>query len=79
VNDDPLYDHPGWDACTFEGARRAVLREGIRTTFREKLEWLEEAETLSLLFRDARKVGTSEAGERAKPDTSASSGPDPRA
>jgi hypothetical protein len=49
-----LYDHPGWRWCTYEGAREQVLLEGLRTTFREKLEWLEEAETLTLRFRDGR-------------------------
>jgi len=46
-----LFAHPGWQWCTFEGARRDVLLRGLRTTFREKLEWLEEAETLSLRFK----------------------------
>ncbi len=43
-----LYAHPGWEWCTFEGARKQVLLIGLETTFREKLEWLEEAETLAL-------------------------------
>jgi hypothetical protein len=46
-----LYAHPGWEWCTFEGARKQVLLIGLTTTFREKLEWLEEAENLSLLFK----------------------------
>ena len=45
---DELYAHPGWESCTFEGARNQVLLLGLQTTFREKLEWLEEAETLAL-------------------------------
>jgi hypothetical protein len=51
VNKDELYAHPGWRSCTFEGAREELLLLGLRTTFREKLEWLEEAETLSLCLR----------------------------
>ena len=51
VTKDELYAHPGWQSCTFEGAREELLLLGLRTTFREKLEWLEEAETLSLRFR----------------------------
>ncbi len=51
-----LYAHPGWEWCTFEGARRQVLQLGLETTFREKLEWLEEAETLSLQFRANRQA-----------------------
>lgn len=50
-----LYAHPGWADCTFEGARRQVLRLGLQTTFREKLEWLEEAEELSERL-NARRV-----------------------
>ncbi len=45
---DKLYAHPGWESCTFEGSRNQVLRLGLQTTFREKLEWLEAAETLAL-------------------------------
>jgi hypothetical protein len=43
-----LYAHPDWESCTFEGAELSTLRLGLQTTFREKLEWLEEAETSSL-------------------------------
>jgi hypothetical protein len=50
-----LYAHPGWEWCTFEGAREQVLLLGLKTTFREKLEWLEEAETLSLQARASRE------------------------
>jgi len=49
-----LYSHPGWESCTFEGSRRDVLRRGLRTTFLEKLQWLEEAETLTLRLRANR-------------------------
>jgi len=50
VTKDELYAHPGWESCTFEGARNQVLLLGLQTTFREKLEWLEAAETLELHF-----------------------------
>jgi len=53
-----LYAHPGWEWCTFEGARRQVLLIGLQTTFREKLEWLDEAETLTLQMRTAREART---------------------
>ena len=43
-----LHDHPGWRWCTAQGARDHVLLLGLQSTFREKLEWLEEAETLAL-------------------------------
>ena len=51
-----LYAHPGWEWCTFEGARRQVQLLGLKTTFREKLEWLEEAETFSLQFHTSREA-----------------------
>lgn len=50
-----LYAHPGWATCTFEGAELSTLLLGLKTTFREKLEWLEEAETLTLQLRAARE------------------------
>ena len=50
-----LYAHPGWKTCTFEGAEMSTLLLGLQTTFREKLEWLEEAETLSLRWRAGRE------------------------
>ena len=34
-----------------------VLLLGLETTFREKLEWLEEAETLALRLRKNREAG----------------------
>jgi hypothetical protein len=55
MTDEDLYNHPGWRWCTFEGAREHVLLEGLRTTFREKLEWLEEAETLALRLQAGAK------------------------
>jgi hypothetical protein len=47
-----LYTHPGWKWCTFEGARDQVRVIGLQTTFREKLQWLEDAETLGLHLRN---------------------------
>jgi hypothetical protein len=51
-----LYAHPGWESCTFEGAEMSTLLLGLQTTFREKLEWLEEAETLALRLRRNREA-----------------------
>lgn len=45
-----LDSHPGWSDCTFEGSRRQVLRLGLKTSFREKLQWLEEAGRLAERF-----------------------------
>ena len=51
-----LYAHPGWQWCTAEGAELHTLLIGLQTSFREKLEWLEEAETLTLQMRAAREA-----------------------
>jgi len=50
-----LYAHEGWKWCTAEGAELHTLLIGLETTFREKLEWLEEAETMTLRLRAARE------------------------
>lgn len=50
-----LYAHPGWQWCTSEGAELHTLLIGLQTTFREKLQWLEEAETLTLQLRASRE------------------------
>lgn len=50
-----VYAHPGWKSCTFKGAELSTLLLGLQTTFREKLEWLEEAETLTLQLRASRE------------------------
>ncbi|MEP6809957.1 MAG: hypothetical protein ABI992_06920 [Chthoniobacterales bacterium] len=55
MTDEELYAHSGWKWCTFEGAELHTLLIGLQTTFREKLEWLEEAETLTLRFRANRE------------------------
>ena len=36
-----LYAHPAWESATIEGAELSILTEGLKSTFREKLEWLE--------------------------------------
>jgi hypothetical protein len=56
VTKEELYAHPGWQSCTFEGAELQTLLLGLQTTFREKLEWLEEAETLTLQLRASREA-----------------------
>ena len=58
---DELYAHPGWESCTFEGARNQVLLLGLQTTFQEKLEWLEAAETLALHLGANRERGKNHA------------------
>ncbi len=61
MTEEELYAHPGWRWCTFEGARDQVLLIGLQTTFREKLEWLEEAETLILALRASREARAAQA------------------
>jgi hypothetical protein len=50
-----LLTTPDWRWGTFEGAELHTLLIGLTTTFREKLEWLEEAEALALRFRANRE------------------------
>jgi hypothetical protein len=46
---------PDWKWGTAEGSRELDRRLDARLTFREKLEWLEEAETLTLQLRASRE------------------------
>ena len=46
---------PDWKWGTPEGSRELDRLLDRRLTFREKVEWLEEAETLSLHFQAARE------------------------
>jgi hypothetical protein len=55
VTKEELYAHPGWRWCTAEGSREFDRLLDSRLTFREKLEWLEEAEALSLNLRASRE------------------------
>jgi hypothetical protein len=55
MHPDELYNHPAWDSCTFEGAEMSTLLLGLQTSFREKLEWLEAAETLTLQMKKNRE------------------------
>lgn len=43
-------DDQAWQACTADGARQDVLNMFSRMTFREKVAWLEEAETIACRF-----------------------------
>ncbi len=67
ISQEELYAHPGWEWCTFEGARKQVLLMGLKTTFREKLESLEEMENVALLFQANReRRAAEEAAARAR-------------
>jgi len=61
-----------WRWGTSEGAELHTLLLGLLSTFREKLEWLEEAETLTLRLRASRKKAQkaqNQSGKRkAKPE-----------
>lgn len=56
MTEEELYAHPGWQWCTFDGAELQALLIGLQTSFREKLEWLEEAERLTLQLRAHREA-----------------------
>jgi hypothetical protein len=49
---------PDWKWGTAEGSRQMDRLLDSRLTFREKLCWLEEAETLSLRLRARRQAAT---------------------
>ena len=55
MNKEDLYSHPGWQWCTSEGAELDALLIGLKMPFREKLEWLEEMETLAISMQENRK------------------------
>jgi hypothetical protein len=46
---------PDWRWGTAEGAELHTLLLGLACTFREKLEWLEEAETVALHLGASRE------------------------
>lgn len=54
---------PDWKWGTAEGSRDLDRLLDRRLTFREKLEWLEEAETLTLRMRAAREAKQTEGGK----------------
>jgi len=43
-----------WYSVTFEGSRQRTLEMSKRFTLREKIEWLESAEELTLRLRQSR-------------------------
>lgn len=58
---------PSWRWGTSEGSREFDRLLDRSLTFREKLEWLEEAETLSLRFRAAREKAKINPAAKKKP------------
>jgi hypothetical protein len=56
---------PDWKWATAEGSRELDRLLDRRLSFREKLEWLESAETLSLRFAASRQDAA--AGNERKP------------
>ena len=72
-----LYAHPGWQWCTFEGAELHTLLLGLQSTFREKLEWLDQAEELSLRLQSSRWRAGLPVDERLRPAFESMFGPQP--
>lgn len=54
----------GWEAVTFEGVRRAQLRDQMRLTPTERLRWLEEALRFAATAKQSRP-STAAAGAAA--------------
>lgn len=55
---------PDWRWGTAEGSRELDRILDRRLSFREKLEWLEDAETLTLRFRANREQRGREAAQK---------------
>ena len=58
----PMNIQPDWRWGTSEGSREFDRLVERMLTFREKLEWLEEAETLTLRLQAAREKRKDEMG-----------------
>jgi hypothetical protein len=58
-----------WRWGTAEGAELHTLLLGLTTTFREKIQWLEEAETFLLQLRAARKKTARKAKQKTAATT----------
>ena len=48
MGDKPEKEPGAWDACTWSGARRDLLKLGAGLSFREEILWLEEGAGSSL-------------------------------
>ena len=57
---------PDWKWGTAEGSRDLDRLLDKRLTFREKLQWLEEAEDLTLAFQASREKRQAEQAEAAE-------------
>ena len=61
----PQQINPDWRWVTAEGSRELDRLLDQRMTFREKLQWLEEAEDLTLAFQASRRKLQAEKAEAA--------------
>jgi hypothetical protein len=59
---------PDWRWSTSEGAELHTLLLGLLCPFREKLEWLEDAETLALNLRAGRRQSKTALSQRPRSD-----------
>lgn len=61
----------GWESVTWEGNRRAQLRQALRLTLRERLQAVEDMCELSERFAEMRRRRTSanETEEKPKPES----------
>lgn len=62
-----LDNHPGWQWCTAEGAELHSLLIGLKTTLAEKIQWLEEAENLTIALRAGRGKSKHADPEESRP------------
>jgi hypothetical protein len=64
----PFHIEPDWRWGTAEGSREFDRRLDRSLTFREKLEWLEEAETLTLQLCASRRRNRTAIAQRRRSD-----------
>ena len=64
----PFHLEPDWKWGTAEGSREFDRLLDRRLTFRDKLEWIEEAETLTLQLRPGREAARERGAQAEKDD-----------
>ncbi len=62
-----MENHPGWQWCTAEGAELHTLLMGLNSSFLEKIQWLEEAENLTIAMRASREKMQAEKADAPAP------------
>ena len=75
MNATKLSSHPGWQWCTAEGAELHSLLSGLDCSLIEKIQWLEEAENLTLALQAGREKALQALNPEIIPPPRASASP----